>query len=62
MKKLRLLWSLSLILVGVCAVIVAVFNITEASMPDALKIALGVTELAAAPALIYTTVQLYFKK
>ena len=56
-KKIDLLWSISLMLIGVATFILAGSNIIGIELPDAIIRILGILDLAALPLLAYTTVK-----
>ena len=63
MKKnnLLLIWSISLIVIAVCTLVITIANIMGASVPDALIRILGILELVSCPVLAFTTVRMYRK-
>lgn len=61
-KALNLIWSLSLIVIGVTSLILAVSNIIGAELPDILTRILGIADLIALPFLIFSTVKKAVKK
>lgn len=63
MKKNRLLlvWSISLMVIGVCTLVLSIANIMGASIPDALVRTLGIFELIACPILMFATVRMFLK-
>ncbi len=54
-KKKTLMWSLSLIIIGVSTLIISGSNIMGTELPDTLTKALGIAELTALPFLVYST-------
>ena len=56
-KTLNLIWSLSLIIIGVATLILAVCSIIGAELPDILTRILGIADLIALPFLIFSTVK-----
>lgn len=61
-KTLNLIWSLSLIVIGVATLILAVSNIIGAELPDILTRILGIADLIALPFLIFSTVKKAVRK
>lgn len=61
-KTLDLMWSLSLTVIGVAALILAVSNIIGAELPDILTRILGIADLIALPFLIFSTVKKAVRK
>ena len=60
-KKKDLVWSISLIVIGVATIILLGSNIIGLKLPDVVTRIIGVVELIALPFLVYTTVK-KFKK
>ncbi len=56
-KKEDLIWSLSLLTIGVATVILAGSNSIGIGLPDAAVRIIGIVELIALPILVYTTVK-----
>ncbi|MBQ8841914.1 MAG: hypothetical protein IJZ65_04705 [Ruminiclostridium sp.] len=54
-KKKTLMWSLSLIIIGVSTLIISGSNIMGTELPDTLTKTLGIAELTALPFLVYST-------
>ena len=54
-KDKNLMWSLSLIIIGVSTLIISGSNIMGAELPDMLTKTLGIAELTALPFLVYST-------
>ena len=54
-KDKNLMWSLSLIIIGVSTLIISGSNIMGTELPDMLTRTLGITELTALPFLVYST-------
>ena len=54
-KKKNLMWSLSLIIIGVSTLIICGSNILGTELPDILTRTLGIAELTALPFLVYST-------
>lgn len=57
MKTTNLLWSFSLIGIGICTVILAGANLLRMDLPDFVIRTAGFMDLAALPVLGYTTVK-----
>ena len=57
MKKTNLLWSFSLMAIGICTIILVGANLLSIEMPDFITRVLGLAELTALPVLGYTTVK-----
>lgn len=57
MKTVNILWSLSLIIIGICTVISAGANILRIDMSDIIIRIVGIIVLIALPILAYTTVR-----
>ena len=55
-KRNNLLWSLSLLVIGIATVILAGSNIIGIELPDIAVRIIGVIDLIALPVLAYTTV------
>lgn len=53
--KKNLMWSLSLIIIGVSTLIISSSNIIGTQLPDMLTRTLGIAELIALPFLVYST-------
>lgn len=60
-KRNDLLWSISLLVIGLAAIILTGLNIIGIDVPDIVVIIIGVIDLLALPVLVYTTVK-KFKK
>ena len=56
-KRNNLLWSLSLLVIGIATVILAGSNIIGIELPDIAVRIIGVIDLIAIPVLAYTTVK-----
>jgi hypothetical protein len=56
-KKNDLVWSISLILIGLVTIILAGSNIVGIELPDAAVRILGIVDLIALPFLAYSTVK-----
>ncbi|MCQ2519051.1 MAG: hypothetical protein MJ107_00830 [Lachnospiraceae bacterium] len=59
--KMDLLWGLSLLVVGVMALVMAVANLIGFDLPDTVVRFIGVLILIAIPVLAFTTVKKYKK-
>ncbi len=57
MKKINLFWSFSLIVIGVCSIILGGSNLLSIKMPDLAVRIIGIIDLIALPILAYTTVK-----
>lgn len=57
MKKIDLLWSISLILIGICTLILSVFNIIGVELSGIVTAVIGVIDLICLPILVYTTIK-----
>ena len=60
-KRNDLLWSISLLVIGLAAIIFTGLNNIGIDVPDIVVIIIGVIDLLALPVLVYTTVK-KFKK
>ena len=60
-KRNDLLWSISLLVIGLATIILTGLNIIGIDVPDIVVIIIGVIDLLALPVLAYTTVK-KFKK
>lgn len=58
MKKSDLLWSCSLIVIGICSIILAGANILNFDLPDFITRIIGLIDLAALPVLGYTSIKM----
>ena len=56
-KKNELLWSISLIMIGLATLILAGANIAGVDLPDYITRILGIIDLIALPVLVYSTVK-----
>lgn len=56
--KLRIMWSVSLIAIGIATFILAGANIIGSELPDILVRVLGVIDLVALPVLAFSTIKL----
>lgn len=57
MKTTNLIWSLSLISIGICTIILAGAILLNIDLPDFITRIVGLIDLAALPILGYTTVK-----
>lgn len=57
MKTINLLWSFSLMAIGICTVILAGANLLGIDLPDIVTRIVGLIDLLALPVLGYTTVK-----
>ena len=60
-KRNNLLWSISLLIIGIATIILIGLNIIGIDVPDIVVRIIGVIDLLALPVLAYTTVK-KFKK
>lgn len=56
-KKNDLIWSISLMLIGIATFILAGANVAEIELPDVVVRILGIIDLIALPFLAYSTVK-----
>ena len=56
-KRNDLLWSISLLVIGLAAIILNGLNIIGIDVPDIVVRIIGVIDLLALPVLVYTTVK-----
>ena len=57
MKKINIMWSISLIVIGIATIILAGSNLMGVDLPDIAVRICGITDLAALPVLAFTTVK-----
>lgn len=57
MKTTNLVWSVSLIVIGICTVILAGGNLLGVELPDYIVRTIGLIDLIALPVLGYSTVK-----
>lgn len=57
MKKMPVLWSVSLLTISVVTLVIAFSNIFGGELPDVLKIILGVIDIIAVFVLVYTSIR-----
>ena len=60
--KWLLVWSISLIVIAVCTLVLSIANIMGASVPDTLIRILGIVDGITCPILIIATVRVYNKQ
>lgn len=56
-KIINIMWSISLILIGIATIILAGANIVSIELPDIIVRALGVLDLVSLPVLVFSTVK-----
>lgn len=56
-KRNDLLWSISLLVIGLATIILTGLNISGIDVPDIVVRIIGVIDLLALPVLVYTTVK-----
>ena len=56
-KKSDLMWSITLIAIGIATIILAGANIVGIDLPDMLVRLLGIVDLVALPILVYSTIK-----
>ena len=56
-KKSDLMWSISLIAIGIATIILAGANIVGIDLPDMFVRLLGIVDLVALPILVYSTIK-----
>lgn len=61
-KKKNLMWSLSLLVIGVSSIILNGSNILGLELPDMLTRILGIINLIAIPFLVYSTIKRFKKE
>ena len=61
-KRINLVWSISLIVIGIATLIISISSIVGITLPDILRRCLGVIELISLFALVYTSVRKKNKK
>lgn len=57
LKKINLLWSISLCVIGIASIILAGSNIMGIELPDTVTVVIGVIDLIAIPVLTFSTVR-----
>ncbi len=61
-NKWLIVWSISLMVIAVCTLVLSIANIMGASIPDVLIRVLGIIDGIACPILIIATVRMYNKE
>lgn len=61
-KRINLVWSISLIIIGIATLIISISSIVGITLPDILRRCLGVIELISLFVLVYTSVRKKYKK
>lgn len=56
MKKINFLWSCSLLVIGICTMILSGSNIFNISLTDYFVRCIGIIDIIALPILAYTTI------
>ncbi|MBQ1518274.1 MAG: hypothetical protein IIZ53_00290 [Ruminococcus sp.] len=57
-KKVRILWSVSLLFIACVTLIIAVSNMASLELPDIAKRILGIIDLLSIPVLVYSSIKL----
>mgnify|MGYP003292985398 FL=1 len=57
MKNVNVFWSLSLLIISVCTIILAGSNIIGIELNDVLTRVLGILDLVCLPVLVFTTIK-----
>ena len=57
-KKIRILWSVSLLIITCVSLIIAVSNMASLELPDIAKRVLGIVDLLSIPVLVYSSIKL----
>ncbi len=57
-KKIRILWSFSLLIITCVSLIIAVSNMASLELPDIAKRVLGIIDLLSIPVLVYSSIKL----
>lgn len=57
-KKVRILWSVSLLIIACVTLIIAVSNMTSLELPDIAVRILGILDLLSIPVLVYSSIKL----
>lgn len=57
-KKIRILWSVSLLIISCVSLIIAVSNMASLELPDIAKRVLGIIDLLSIPVLVYSSIKL----
>lgn len=61
-SKVLIVWSISLMVIAVCTLVLSIANIMGASIPDAVIRILGIVDGISCPILIIATVRMYMKE
>ena len=61
-NKWLIVWSISLMVIAVCTLVLSIANIMGASIPDVLIRVLGIIDGITCPILIFATVRMYNKE
>lgn len=61
-NKWLIVWSISLMVIAVCTLVLSISNIMGASIPDVLIRVLGIIDGITCPILIVATVRMYNKE
>ncbi len=61
-NKSLIVWSISLMVIAVCTLVLSIVNIMGASIPDVLIRILGTIDAISCPILIIATVKMYNKE
>lgn len=61
-KKLNLMWNISLLVISIANIVMTIFNLFDAKMPDAVAILMCVVILAAVCVLVYTSLKKWQQK
>jgi len=56
-KRIDLIWSMSLLVIGIATIILAGSNIIGIALPDVVVRVIGMVDLIALPFLVYTTIK-----
>lgn len=57
-KKIRILWSVSLLIITCVTLIIAVSYMASLELPDIAKRVLGIIDLLSIPVLVYSSIKL----
>ena len=55
-------WAISLMVIGICSLVISVSNVIGIELPDLLTRILGIIELVALPVLAFTSIKKVMKK
>ena len=61
-SKVLIVWSISLMVIAACTLVLSISNIMGASIPDVLIRVLGIIDGISCPILIVATVRMYNKE